>query len=57
MAVVQPPEDRADQAAENSEDALGKMVFLPLYPAMTGRGIRRMARVLLEEYPNGKEAE
>ena len=57
MAVVQPPEGRADQAAENSEDALRKMVFLPLYPAMTGRGIRRMARVLLEEYPNGDQAE
>jgi len=49
MAVVQPPDDREDLVPENSQAALESMVFLPLYPAMTGRGIRRMARILLED--------
>ncbi|MHC4405107.1 MAG: DegT/DnrJ/EryC1/StrS family aminotransferase [Planctomycetota bacterium] len=48
MCVVAPPADRPDLDPGDARDALSRIVFLPLYPEMSRRAVRRMAQVLLD---------
>lgn len=47
LCVVAPPAERPDLEPCAARDAMARIVFLPLYPEMSKRAVRRMARVLL----------
>lgn len=48
MCVVEAAEDRPELAAKDAKETSEKLVYLPLYPEMPRRWVRRMARVLLD---------
>lgn len=48
MCVVAPPGDRADLTAKDARETVERLVYLPLYPEMPERCLRRMAQVLLD---------
>jgi dTDP-4-amino-4,6-dideoxygalactose transaminase len=48
MCVVDPPAGRPELAAKDTKETLEKLVYLPLYPEMPERFLKRMAQVLLE---------
>ena len=47
MATVAPPVDRPEVAPRQAANVLAKMVYLPIYPEMPERAIRKMAEVVL----------
>lgn len=47
MCVVTPPADRPGLAARHAAETLARIVYLPIYPEMTERALRRMADVVL----------
>jgi len=49
LCVVHPPGDRRELVPTAAEQALSKIVYLPFYPEMPVRALRRMAEVLLGE--------
>jgi len=48
MCVVDPPDDRPALAAKDAKETVERMVYLPLYPEMPERCLKRMAKVLLD---------
>lgn len=47
MCVVPTPEGRGDMLAPTATDTLARIVFLPIYPEMPTRSVRKMARAVL----------
>jgi perosamine synthetase len=47
MCVVDPPADRPELQAKDATETCEKLVYLPLYPEMSERCLKRMARILL----------
>jgi dTDP-4-amino-4,6-dideoxygalactose transaminase len=48
LCVVPPPDGRRQCQAHTADDLLASIVFLPLYPEIPNRELRRMARVVLQ---------
>jgi hypothetical protein len=47
MCVVPTPEERGDMQAPLAADTLARIVFLPIYPEMPARSVRKIARAVL----------
>jgi dTDP-4-amino-4,6-dideoxygalactose transaminase len=47
MCVVPTPEGRGDMLAPTAADTLARIVFLPIYPEMPTRAVRKMAQAVL----------
>ena len=48
MCVVPTPEERSDMLAPTAADTLARVVFLPIYPEMPTRSVRKMAHAVLQ---------
>ena len=48
LCVVSPPDGRGDLFAHEADRTLQRLIYLPLYPEMPSRAVRRMAAAMLE---------
>ena len=48
MCVVPTPDERGDMLAPTAADTLARIVFLPIYPEMPTRSVRKMAHAVLQ---------
>jgi dTDP-4-amino-4,6-dideoxygalactose transaminase len=49
LCVVAPPGNRPELDPSTARNTLPRIVFLPFYPEMPARAVRRMARILLRD--------
>jgi perosamine synthetase len=56
MCVVPTPDQRGDMQAPLAADTLARIVFLPIYPEMPERSVRKMARAVLRVLSQRRKA-